>query len=237
MINKLAFYKIDNWQIGVAYLLVFLIPVSLGYIVYFKLDYLGLVFMQIMVSLFIANGLLVSGRLKRKKEHKISIIEELLQRSKNLTIHDIYLITTIPPSFIRHAIAIINKQRGVHYFLEESTGVVISPSDHSKRVATVLTICNGCGAKNEIIDDLVWEPVCKYCDSILTVEIKKTKLGLKSRFKRLITEKEFSAIFFLILLIIFWPAAIFYVLWVVNFFAAIKEIWNRDDDNYKQNRK
>lgn len=173
MLKKLVFYKIDNWQIGVAYLLIFLIPISLGYIFYFKLDYMGLVFMQIILSLFLAHGLLVSGRLKRKKEYKISIIGELLQRSEKLTIDDIYHMTTFPPSFIRQAVALINKQPSVYYFLEEGTDIVISPQQFSKKNTTVITICNSCGAKNEIIYDSAWEPVCEHCSSILNIEIKK----------------------------------------------------------------
>lgn len=170
-------------------------------------------------TLLIVAPLLLVGQIIRYRENKIINIWDILEHSNILTMQSLELNTGFKRDFIHQAIILINKRSDTFYVWDSNTDIIMDGCLHALSIATIH--CDSCGANIRELQSTKQTPVCPYCGTLLSVEIKpinseSTRTNTLTSMNQV--ETKFSILLCILLLIIFWPAAILYTLWKAGFF-------------------
>jgi hypothetical protein len=167
------------------------------------------------------NGilLLVVGIYYRKKENKIIAVWNAIEMSGEAKVDDLVNSLGIERDFILANLKWINAQHSALYILDQSSNKIIDGRLNKEYPVTIE--CENCGAKSEerISLAVLRSPKCIYCGSVLTTpehfeELKNKILG-KSKHQEfqhqsVPTKAGFNVGLFIVLLVFFWPGAIYY---------------------------
>ncbi len=168
--------------------------------------------------IFAINGivLLCVGIVYRKKENKIVSIWNTIEHSGEVKVDDLVFSLGYNRDFILNSLRQINKQHSALYVYDNKSDKIID--GRLRKEYPVSVNCDSCGAKSEekISLALSKSPQCQYCGSALQTpehfeQLKKDVLKRSEQQQALTAKGEFNVGIFIILLLLFWPAAIYYV--------------------------
>lgn len=182
------------------------------------------------IRLIIAiNGLLllIAGIYYRKKENKIHIIWDALEKSKVAKLGDLEASLGLSKTFILDNIEHINAQLGAYYvYLPDKDKIV---DGRLAKEHTLSLTCSGCGnsiSQKVSLNDLE-KPICNYCGAAIPVaELSKLRVEIinQSAVIELSDKAEFDIGVFIALLILIPPAGLGYIFYKKNLaFLAKKE--------------
>jgi DNA-directed RNA polymerase subunit RPC12/RpoP len=165
-----------------------------------------------------ANGLilLIIGYTYRSREKKIISVWNAIEHMGEARVADLSVMHGLPREFIIKHIKDINAQHHAVYSYDARHDKIVNSKLLTEFV--VLVDCENCGNKiNEKVSlSLTNPPRCQYCGTGVSVdELNKLKQEVmrSMQFIPVSTGKsEFNVGVFILLLIIFWPGAIAYVI-------------------------
>ena len=174
------------------------------------------------------NGLLllIAGIYYRKKENKIHIIWDALEKAKGAKLRDLEVSLGLNRSFILDNLNHINSELGAYYvYLSDKDEIVDGRLVEEQALSLT---CTGCG---NAIDQKVSlanleMPMCNYCGALVPVaELSKLRNEILNQFTlgETAPEVEFDNRLFITLLIFFAPAAVVYMVYKKNFAFLTKK--------------
>jgi len=174
------------------------------------------------------NGLLllIAGIYYRKKENKIHIIWDALEKSKGAKMRDLEVSLGLSKSFILDNLGHINAQLGAFYvYLSDKDQIVDGRLIEEHNLSLT---CSGCGngiAQKVSLANLE-APMCNYCGAPVPVaELSKLRSEILNQFilDDASPKVEFDNRLFITLLILFPPAGIGYMVYKKNFAFLTKK--------------
>lgn len=162
------------------------------------------------------NGVLILGvgMYYRRKEKKIIMIWDALDRTGEAKINDLIVSLGIPRDFILTHLRLINSQRNVYYVYDSDSDKIVDGKLRAEYV--FVTACQGCGHTLDVKIALssVHVPKCSYCGHPVSthesINAKREQI-LMNRPDLQDEKKPVNWFVFALLVFVFWPAAIFYV--------------------------
>ena len=160
--------------------------------------------------------MLAVGYVVRHKEKRVVTVWNILEHATEVSMAELTASTGLSRPFVHEAIAVINAQPGAYYVWNRATDTVV---DGRLRARVVMfETCGSCGARvaERLTLDASEVPICEYCGRPVSSEdIGRLKLdALRAlREEDRARGKGFSTVLFIVLLIVFWPAAVGYALW------------------------
>ena len=169
-------------------------------------------------SVIALNGviILLIGYSYRSRENKIISVWNTLEQMGEARVADLSVMLGLPREFIIKHLKDINAQHQAVYAYDSGNDKIVNSKLLSEFV--VLVDCQNCGNKiNEKVSlSLVNVPRCRYCGTGVSVEelnkLKQDVLRSMNTAPLPNTSGKFNVGVFVILLIVFWPAAIAYVI-------------------------
>ncbi len=163
--------------------------------------------------------LLIVGIYYRKKENKIHSIWDALERTKEGKLRDLEVSLGLSRSFILDNLKHINAQLGAYYVYISAKDLIVDGRLMEEHTLSVT--CTGCGnaIKQKVSLANLDKPSCSYCGAPIPVaELSKLKKGVVNEFvwDNTSQKKEFNVVIFVVLLVVFWPAALGYMAYKKN---------------------
>lgn len=160
--------------------------------------------------------MLVVGYRVRRDERRIVSVWQILEHSTEARIGELIQATGFDRPFLLRAVRIINQQPNAYYVWDEASDTIIDGRMRSRVV--IIERCESCGAgvNAELSMDLADVPACAHCGGPVTSRdlnrLKQENLSAL-RAESLRPSQKFTLWIFIVLLLIFWPAALAYALW------------------------
>ena len=155
------------------------------------------------------------GYLIRAKERKVLVLWDILDSVSEVRMDELERSTGFRRAFVLEALAVINAQPGAYYVHEVDTDRILDG-----RLRTELLLvesCASCGAPvNERVSLMAESiPGCSHCGApILSQNINELRMNaLREIRQRSGGARGFSILIFVVLLLVFWPAAVAYGVW------------------------
>ncbi|MEL6537323.1 MAG: hypothetical protein AAFQ98_18015 [Bacteroidota bacterium] len=161
-----------------------------------------------------ALGLLVAGIYFRRQEKKVIRIWDALEVSGEAKVTDLSNNLGVTRAFILEHLQDINAQPGVYYAFDSQSDKIMDGRLMSEFVVT--NTCHNCGKSYglSINLSLATPPACTHCgtpaESQVFNDYKQDILSTRTRLETQTEESTFNNGVFILLLIFFWPGAIFY---------------------------
>ncbi|MCK5901603.1 MAG: hypothetical protein KAG28_00515 [Cocleimonas sp.] len=211
---KKNIYTIDNWLINIGRILFVIFFISTCS----RASDQNYDWVSPALGLFIAIGLLIVGNIIRRREQQIIAVWNILEHSTEVSAQELRQHTGFNTLFIEDALRLINGRGHAYYIWDKDQDKII---DGRLRTVVLTDVkCGNCGAKiNEITRlDTHKTPTCTYCgQSVSANKINQLKSEAMDKIRHSSAThnntKGFSLWVFILLLIIFWPAAVAYALW------------------------
>lgn len=166
-------------------------------------------------ALATAVPMLVVGYVIRRKERRVATLWDILDQVAEVPVDELVRNTGLGRPFIREALAIINAQPGAYYVWNPQTDVIVDGRLRTRWM--VVDSCASCGApvNLRLTLELSEPPACAHCGApVVEDDLNRLKLeALREIRASSRPEKDFSVLLFVVLLVIFWPAALGYALW------------------------
>lgn len=164
------------------------------------------------------NGLilLAIGLYYRAKEKKIISIWDALDRAGEARVKDLALSLGLTREFILKHLKNINAQRNVYYVYDSEQDKIADGKLMAEYV--VVATCSGCGNSIDQRVSLNFSvlPKCKYCGTAISIEelnaLKREVMSTRATLVSTEGKSDFSVGVFILLLVVFWPGAIAYVI-------------------------
>jgi hypothetical protein len=166
----------------------------------------------------------VAGAYLHRRENRAVLMWNFLDEGVEVSIGDLCASTSINRRDVPGILALINAQPGAHYVLDDRSDTIVDGRLRNRFV--VLEHCGNCGAHVEakIPLDLAVAPICQYCGanaSSADVNRLKRDALVAIRAQKVPGEPSpFSLLVFILMLLAFWPGAVFYALWKAGVFAS-----------------
>lgn len=164
------------------------------------------------------NGLvlLTIGIIYRKRENKIIAIWNALDRTGEAKLDELATSLGLDRNFITQHLKDINAQQATYYIWDKAKDKIIDGK--LKTEFLIIVDCKSCGSKvdEKVSFDLLTPPTCEYCGNPLATsedlnQLKKDLMATTEVVAAAVS-KEFNVAVFVVLLVVFWPGAIFYVI-------------------------
>lgn len=214
--QKKDIYKIDNLLINIGRIVLVISLLNVGCSASAKT--LDNDFPLLLIALFASISLLITGSFIRRKENQIIAIWNILEHSTEVPVEELVHNTGFERTFIQEALLLINRRGNAYYVWDKKHDVIVDGRLRTTLVA--IPKCDNCGATiNQTMTlDASQRPSCTYCGkAISTYQINQLKSEAIDKIRQakptIEKKKGFSVWIFLLLLVIFWPAALGYALW------------------------
>lgn len=225
MIKK-DIYKIDNLLITIGRILLIFTLISTGC----SMSSNSLIqnWASWALPLSAAISLLVVGGFIRRKENQIVAIWNILEHSTEVPMQELVRNTGFGRPFIQQALLLINRRGNAYYVWEPENDIIVD----GRLRTTLLSApqCSNCGGTiNQTLTlDLNQRPSCPYCGKMVsTGQINQLKSEAIDKIRTAVATKEtkgFSIWIFIILFVVFWPAAVAYAMWKSD---TLQELWGK----------
>lgn len=225
--QKKDIYKIDNLLINIGRIVLVISLLNVGCSA--SADTLDNDLPSLLIALSAAMSLLVTGSFIRRRENQIIAIWNILEHSTEVPVEELVHNTGFDRAFIQHALLLINRRGNAYYVWDKKNDVIVD----GRLRTTLLAIpkCDNCGATiNQTMTlDASQRPTCFYCGKAAsTHQINQLKSEAIDKIRQkappIEKNKGFSIWVFLLLLIIFWPAAVGYALWKAD---VMQKLWGK----------
>ena len=162
--------------------------------------------------------MLGSGYAVRRAESRALAVWDILDHVVEVPADELAASTGLTREKLRRTLALINAQPGTYYIWEPTSDMIVD--GRLRRRVVHVDRCESCGAKVSfsVTLDLARVPACDYCAGPV-VAARDTLLEMREATLREIRggesaqDRGFSVALFVVLLIVFWPAAVGYALW------------------------
>ena len=159
--------------------------------------------------------LLLAGYTIRRKERRVLAVWNILDQVTEAPVEELIRNTGLSRQFIQESLGIINAQPNAYYVWNPDTDVVVDGRLRTR--VFVVDHCANCGASVSLrlTLELSELPTCSHCASpVMDEDWNRLKLDALREIREAGTKgSEFSVGLFIVLLIVFWPAALGYALW------------------------
>lgn len=215
---KKNIYKIDDLLINIGRFLLVISLLSTGCSM--STQTLGTDWESLLISFSAAISLLIVGKFIRHRENQIIAIWNILEHSTEVSVQELMQNTGFDRNFIQEALLLINRRGSAYYVWDKKSGIIVDGRLRTTLLA--MPKCDNCGATvNQTMTlDFSQRPSCFYCGKAVSTQQINTlkaeaidKIRLTSTAE---TTKSFSLWVFILLFVIFWPAAVGYALWKAN---------------------
>ena len=168
--------------------------------------------------IIMANGLILFfiGLIIRGKERKIVSIWNALDRTGEARVNELAVSLGLTRDFVLKCLPQINSQPNTYYVWDEKQDKILDGRLRTEFM--IVANCSGCGnninARFSLCDSIA--PKCNYCHNpIASPEdiLKYRKDILQNRLVITDGKKEISWTLFIVLIFVFWPAAIGYLIY------------------------
>ena len=208
---KRDIHKVDNYLIRLGWL-----AVVIGLLSYaFSTDVQATDPWVLWTPLAAGALMLPIGYLIRAKERKVIVLWDILDTVSDVRMGDLESSTGFRRPFVLEALAIINAQPGAYFVHEVETDRIVDGRLRTELMA--VEACAGCGAPvNERVSLMAESiPGCTHCGApVLNQDINALRMAALREIRgRPGAGHGFSIVLFLILLLVFWPAALGYAVW------------------------
>lgn len=170
------------------------------------------------LSTFAAAVLMLGvGYYVRAQENRALMVWDILERMAEVRADELAASTGLTRETLRRVVALINTQPGAFFVWSSETDMIVD-GRLRQRVVHVER-CTSCGATvNATLSlDLLQAPVCDFCASPVSsneeLKARRQELLEEIRAQAGGSDKGFSVLIFVLLLIFFWPAALGYAVW------------------------
>ncbi len=171
-------------------------------------------------SIIFGNGiiLLIIGIFYRRRENKIIAVWNALDRTGEAKVNDLAASLGLERTFITSHLKDINAQQTSYYVWDQASDRIV---DGKLMTEFLLVVeCNNCGSKvnEKVAIDLVNPPKCRYCGSPVSSSesLNKLKQDILTTHAAVANQasdkKEFNVGLFTVLMTLFWPGAIVYLI-------------------------
>ena len=158
---------------------------------------------------------LMVGYTIRGRENRVLTVWNILEHATEVSVAELQRSTGFTKPFIDKAVRIINRQPGAYYVLDDANDLIVDGRMRSQVV--VVDHCDACGApvNVRVSLDLPAPPACPHCAGpVLSADMNQLKLERVDALRAETASKsKFSVLLFVVLLFLFWPAAIVYAVW------------------------
>ena len=157
------------------------------------------------------------------KESRTLAVWDILERSTEVSLAELVRSTGYPRETVREALALINAQPDTYYVWDPDSDRIVDGRLRSHVIA--VDQCESCGAtvNERVALDLAAVPSCRYCRApVVKRDLNTLKLEAVAaiRAEHAARRRGFSAIVFVLLLFVFWPAAVAYAVWKTGLWDA-----------------
>lgn len=167
--------------------------------------------------------MVAAGLYLHRQENRAVLTWNFLDQGVEVAVRDLCDSTAIDRRHLPGILALVNAQPDAHYVWDRGADRIVDGRLRNRFV--VLEHCGNCGAHVEakIPLDLFVAPVCQYCGANASSEdvnrLKQEALRTIRAEKLPGKPSPFSALAFLLLLVVFWPGAIGYAFWKAGLLA------------------
>ena len=174
--------------------------------------------------------LLLVGYVIRRQENKVIAVWNIIEQLGNISVDELARSTGLPRKFILTAVNTINLNTGEYYLHDPVHDRIIDRQRIQSESVSIREKCDSCGAliHLRVTTGQKIKPVCHYCGTPVSAtamnhldnisveqQLKRTQSAPRS-----LGKIEFSPLLFVVLLVVFPPAAIVYAL-----FKASRYYW------------
>ena len=159
-------------------------------------------------------GLYLTGRRIRKKEDKIIALWNALERSQELSLAAIERSMAMDRAFVLESVELLRRRHLAYYVVDTQNDTVVDMAVYEKSLA--VDKCPSCGAafKERLSFSGDAPPQCPYCQAGVAEDLwqrqRDRMLERVTHYQRGGNESEFSIGKFIVLFMLFWPAALAY---------------------------
>jgi hypothetical protein len=213
--QKKDIYKIDNLLINIGRFVLVISLLNVGCSM--SANTLGNDWEGLAIGISAAISLLVTGSFIRHRENQIIAIWNILEHSTEVPVQELMHNTGFERAFIQDALLLINRRGKAYYVWDKKSDIIVD--GRLRTTLLVMPKCDNCGATvNQTMTlDFSQRPTCFYCGkSVTTEQINQLKSEAIDKIRMatpIETTKEFSLWVFILLFMVFWPAAVGYALW------------------------
>ncbi len=217
--HKKDIHKIDNWLIRTGWLVVIGLLFTNGCTA--AADDKGVMDLASSMTTFTfaigAVVLLIAGYSIRRHENRVVAVWNILDHATEVSIAELERSTGFARPFIESALHTINRQPGSYYVFDPEADTIVDGRMRSRIL--VVKQCENCGANvnMQVSLDLPQAPTCGSCGSPVTTgdlnQIKLAQVRELRAAEEAKNNKTFSVLLFVVLLLVFWPAAVVYAVW------------------------
>ena len=172
--------------------------------------------------------LLAAGIVVLRKENRALRVWNFIEQGVDVTITDLCQSTGIERRDLSAVLSTINAQPGAFYIWDKKADKLVNGLLRDSIL--VIENCEGCGGyvNTQVSLDLRSLPMCDYCGKPVSQsninDLRQSRLAEIRKTEHQESKREFSPVVFVLLLLFFWPAALFYAIWksglVDRFFTA-----------------
>jgi len=178
------------------------------------------------VGLAAAIPLLAAGLLIRGKERRVDALWHILETEPEVRVGDLVDSTGLSRPFVREALALINAQPGAFFVWNRETDTIVHGRLRERSVA--VSTCESCGGKVNAVYSLEGSvaPSCPYCGgAVLLGDWNARRREVLDSLRGEGQRRPFSVWLFIVLLLVFWPLAVAYALWISGLVDGWLEHW------------
>lgn len=158
---------------------------------------------------------LVIGYVIRGRENRVLAVWNILEHATEVSVAELQRSTGFTRTFIDKAVRIINRQPGAYYVFDDANDTIVD--GRMRSAVVVVDHCGACGApvNTRVSLDLPVPPACPHCAGpVLSADMNQLKLERVDALRaQCAARSKFSVLLFIVLLFLFWPAAIVYAVW------------------------
>ena len=156
--------------------------------------------------------MLVAGYYVRRQENRALVLWGILEHAVEVRVGDLTSSTGLSREELRKVLAVVNAQPGTYYVWDAENDTIVD--GRLRKRAVQVDKCASCGATvNATLSlDLAQAPACTYCGGPVSTGadiMRMREETLDSIRGPTRNAKPFSIGIFLILVLVFWPAALF----------------------------
>ncbi len=163
------------------------------------------------------------GAYLHRQENRAVLMWNFLDEGVEVDVGDLADSTGIARAEIPALLALVNAQPNAHFVYDREADAIVDGRLRDRFV--VLERCGNCGAHVDarIPLDLAVSPVCQYCGADASSEdvnrLKRDALRAIRAERGASGPSPFSPLLFVVLLVLFWPGAVFYAVWKAGLLA------------------
>ena len=160
--------------------------------------------------------MLVTGYHVRRQENRALTLWDILEHAIEVRVGDLITSTGLSREELRKVLSVVNAQPGAYYVWDVETDTIVDGRLRKRAVQVDRCASCGAGVNATLSLDLAEAPACPYCGGPVSTGEQIMRMREETLEAIRVPArhgKPFSIGIFIVLVLVFWPAALFYALW------------------------